>query len=95
MPTEDVNHKIAEQLERTNKLINRLENQRYLQMVDHPGRFLMMSFFQGLAVAIGSTIGLTVILTIIAYILRKLAVFAPLDNQVNAILHTLQNIGKK
>lgn len=85
---------IADQLERTNKLISQLENQRYLQMVDRPFRFLSMAFLQGVAVALGSTIGLAVIVTIVVFVLRKLEVFTPIGDTLKGIQDSLQNIKK-
>ena len=86
---------IAKHLERTNKLIMQLENNRYLQMIDRPWKFLGMSFLQGLAVALGSTIGLAIFLTIIVYTLRSLEIFAPLSAQLKGIQDALEAISHK
>jgi len=85
--TTDTESKIVNQLERTNKLIERLENTRYLQMIDRPFRFLWLSFLHGVAVALGSTLGFAIIVTLVAYILQKLQIFTPLSDT----LKTLQN----
>lgn len=93
--TEEHHERIAEQIERTNKLIVQLENQRYLQMVDQPWRFLGMSFLQGLAVALGSTLGFAVLFYLIVLGLRKLSVVTPLSDQINQILQLLNQLPKK
>ena len=87
--------KITEQLERTNKLIDKLESSRYLQMIDRPWRFLGMSFLQGMAIAAGSTVGLTVVVYIVVYLLNKLEIFVPLSNQITDIKNILENLPKK
>lgn len=87
--------KLIEQLERTNKLIDKLEGSRYLQMIDRPWRFLGMSFLQGVAIAAGSTLGLTIVLYVVAFILGKLEVFAPISNQINDFKNALENLPKK
>lgn len=85
---------IADQLERTNKLIERLENHRYLQMVDRPWRFLFMSFLQGIAIALGSTAGFALVVALVAYILQKLQIIAPLESLVGNLQILLQNAGQ-
>ncbi|GEM_PF-6989416 len=86
---------IADQLERTNKLIERLENHRYLQIADRPFKFLFMSFMQGIAVAVGSTVGFTLVIAVIVYLLRKLEIFTPLGDQLNQIQQALLNLSHK
>ncbi len=90
----DVNKDIVDQLERTNKLIAKLEDSRYLQMIDRPHKFLWMSFMQGVAVALGSTVGVAVVLTVLLYTLRKLEVFTPLSDQLTQIQQLLQQVHK-
>ena len=87
----DTQAKIADQLERTNQLITRLENQRYLQMVDRPFKFLFMSFMQGIAIALGSTIGLAIVVGIVIYVLNKLQVFAPISQLLDNLQTTVQS----
>lgn len=83
--------RLATQLERTNKLIARLENQRYLQMIDRPWRFLALSFLQGVAVALGSTLGVAVVIWLTAYILQKLSIISPFGTTITDLQQTLQN----
>lgn len=87
--------KIVAQLERTNKLITRLENQRYLQMIDKPFKFLMMSFMQGIAVALGSTLGVAIVLYSLSLILHKLEIVGPINETLLQIQHLLENISSK
>lgn len=90
----ETDERIATQLERTNKLITQLENQRYLQMIDRPWRFLAMSFFQGIAVALGSTLGVAFILWITAFILQKLSIIGPLSTLGDQFRQVLQSSGR-
>ncbi len=85
---------LVHQLDRTNKLIERLENHRYLQMVDRPWRFLGMSFAQGVAIALGSTLGFAVVIYLVSFILQKLQVFAPLSDRLDQIQQTLEQLPK-
>ncbi len=87
--------RLITQLERTNKLIDRIENQRYLQMIDRPWRFLAMSFMQGVAVALGSTLGLAIIVYTLVFTLHRLEVFAPFSAEVNHVLQVLEKISNK
>lgn len=83
----DTEHKMADQLERTNKLLTQLEKQRYLQMVDRPAKFLFMSFMQGIAVALGSTLGVAIVIYVFGFVFRRLEILIPL----NDYLQHLQN----
>ena len=83
---------LVHQLDRTNKLIERLENQRYLQMVDRPWRFLGMSFAQGVAIALGSTLGFALVVYVITFILQKLQVFAPLSDKLDQIQQIVEQL---
>lgn len=87
--------KLVNQLERTNKLIDKLESSRYLQMIDSPWKFLWMSFLQGVAIAAGSTLGLALILYTLGLLLSKLEVFTPISNQITDIKNALENLPKK
>jgi hypothetical protein len=87
--------KLAEQIERTNKLLSKLESNRYLQMIDRPWKFLWMSFLQGIAIAAGSTLGLAIILYTIGIILSRLEVFTPISNQITDIKNALENLPSK
>lgn len=86
--------KINAQLERTSQLITKLESQRYLQIIDRPFKFLFMAFLQGMFVALGSTVGLALVVWLVVYLLNKLQVFAPLSNYTQNILDLLQNVKK-
>jgi hypothetical protein len=84
--------KINNQLERTSQLITKLESQRYLQIIDRPFKFLFMAFLQGVFVALGSTVGLALVVGGVLYILNKLQVFAPLQDNIKDVQNALQNI---
>ena len=87
--------KLAEQIERTNKLLSKLESNRYLQMIDRPWKFLGMSFLQGAAIAAGYTLGLAIILYVVGFILNRLEVFTPISNQITDIKNALENLPRK
>jgi len=92
--TEENEAKVANQLERTNQLIERLENHRYLQIIDRPYKFLFMAFLQGIFVALGSTIGLAVVVYLVVYLLNRLQVFEPVRDYARQVLDLLQNVKK-
>ena len=86
---------LVKQIQKTNQLIEKLQQQKYLTVLDNPWRFFGYGFLQGLAVALGSTVGLAIVLAFVAFVLRRLEVFAPISDQLNHIQQALDKLNGK
>ncbi len=60
---------IAEQLTRT---MEKTRIAEYVEYLEHPGKLLWTNFLIGLARGLGSTVGLAIILTALAFLVQKL-----------------------
>lgn len=80
---------LTESIKKVTKVVERVESKRYLQMLDHPAKFLLYSFLHGAFIALGSSIGVVVVLGIMAYILKSLQYIPFIGNYTNSILPML------
>jgi|Deesub1362B_J571_1020462.scaffolds.fasta_scaffold02316_3 hypothetical protein len=78
--------RLAEELTALSKIVERLRAQRYLQILDNPRRFLLYSFLNGVAGGLGRTIGATVVIAILAFILSKIQLVPIIGEWVSEIV---------
>jgi hypothetical protein len=77
---------LVEELTALAKIVERLRTQRYLQILDNPRRFLLYSFLNGIAGGLGRTIGATVVIAILAFILSKVQLVPIIGEWVSEIV---------
>ncbi|MFA6423010.1 MAG: DUF5665 domain-containing protein [Patescibacteria group bacterium] len=64
--------KLTESVDKVVKVVQNVESKKYLQMLDNPRKFLFYSFLHGAFIALGSTLGVVIIFTLLAYILKSI-----------------------
>lgn len=71
--------------------IGRLKKMDFMQVFNHPVKFLWYSFLKGLMVGLGSVLGASVLVAIVIYLLAQVRLVPILGDIVQGVINQIQN----
>jgi hypothetical protein len=71
--------------------IGRLKKMDFMQVFNHPVKFLWYSFLKGLMVGLGSVLGASVLVAIVIYLLAQVRLVPILGDLVQDVINQIQS----
>lgn len=71
--------------------IGRLKKMDFMQVFNHPVKFLWYSFLKGLMVGLGSVIGASALVAVVIYLLAQVRLVPILGDLVQGVINQIQN----
>lgn len=81
---------LAREVKELTKEISRLKNMDFMQVFNHPLKFLGYSFFKGLMLGLGSVLGASVLVALLIYLLTKISLVPIVGDFVKDIIQQIQ-----
>ncbi len=78
---------LSESVKKMAVIVERVERKRYFSIIDHPWKFMFFSFLQGMAIAIGTTVGIGVVVTSIIWVFDYLGIFPGFVQTVKELIY--------
>ena len=90
--TEHRDHSIAfaREMKELTKEISRLKKMDFMQVFNHPVKFLFYSFLKGLMIGFGSVLGASVLVGIFIYVLAQIRLVPILGDFVQEVINQIQ-----
>ena len=78
---------LSESVKKMAVIVERVEKKRYFSIIEHPWKFVFFSFLQGIAISIGTTVGIAAVVTSIIWVFDYLGIFPGFVQTVKELIY--------
>jgi len=86
---------LADSINKLAKLVERLRDEKYLQMIDNKKKFLWYNFLSGAARGLGFIVGSTILLAFIIWLLTQLLPLPIIGKWIADLINYIQEVRLK